>query len=753
MRQRTAFRSCHLCEAACGLELTIRDDVVVGVKGDALDVESQGYLCPKGASVGAIDADPDRLQRPMVRRDGELVEVSWSEAFAEAGRLLKGVAERHGREALSVYIGNPTAHNHAYGHYSAELMKAMGTRQVYSSSTMDAMPQQVAAALMFGHPLAMPLADLDRTDFLLVIGGNPAVSHGSLGHASDYARRIRSVRERGGRVVVVDPIRTRTAEAAGEHVPVRPGTDAHLVASLLQVVTSEGLVALRHLDGQVNGLDELTAAVALYPPERTAARTGVDAQVVRQLARDFAAASPAVAFGRLGTTLSETGTLTNVLINALNVVTGNLDRPGGGMFTTPATGSPLLRPAPGQAVQLGRYRSRVSQRPEVLGEMSVACLAEEILTPGDGQLRGMLTLAGNLARSLPNSGEIERALSTLEALVCVDPYLNQTTRHAHVILPPPPSLSRSHYDLYLYAIGVRNVANFSEPTLPVPDGMLEEWQILLELVAHLSDEGSPYAGCSPEEIDQSLAERRAAKVALELGLDPQDVLAQLQDCGPDRMLDIRLRTGPYGDQFGLRPGGLSLELLRSTPHGVDFGPLVPQLDTVLRTPSGRIELLPVELRGDVERLAETVDDVPDEDELLLVGRRHLRSKNSWLHNVPQLVRGRDRSAVWLHPDDAARQGLSDEDVAEISSRVGTVLAQVRVTDQVMRGVCSIPHGWGNGGDGTRLAVASQHPGTNVNVLTDERRLDLLSGTIAANGVRVRIKKSEAAQARTPQRAR
>ena len=722
----------------------MRGNEVLAVRGDVHDVESKGYLCPKGASVGAVDADPDRLTRPLVRRADQLVEATWDEAFAEAGRLIRSVTGTHGASGLALYVGNPTAHNHAYGYYLSELAQALGGAHLYSSSTMDAMPQQVAATLMFGHPLAMPLPDHPRTSFYLIIGGNPAVSHGSLGHTPDYSERLREIRRRGGRVVVVDPLRTRTAELADEHIAVRPGTDAHLLASILHVVFAEGLTDLGVLDDRVAGLDALAAAVAAFPPERTARRTGVAAPVVRQLARAFSAASPAVAFGRLGTTLSETGTLTNVLINALNVVTGNLDVPGGAMFTTPAAGSPLLAPAVGTfAPPMGRWHSRGSGRPEILGELSVACLAEEILTPGDGQLRGLVILGGNIARSLPNSAKIEQALSSLDALVCVDPYLNQTTRHADVILPPPPSLSRSHYDLFLYAIGVRNVANYSSPVVDVPEGMIEEWQILLELAISVSPEGSARAGKSAAELDQAMVERRVSRIAAGAGRSAQEVLDLLEGEGPDRHLDLKLRTGPYGDQFGLRPDGLSLAVLRAHPHGVDFGPLVPQLHTVLRTPSGLVELLPQEMLGDVERLSQTVEETPGPNELLLVGRRHLRSKNSWLHNIPQLVRGRNRSSLWLHSVDAAAVCLRTGDLARIVSRVGSVIAEVAVTDDVMPGVCSLPHGWGNGGPGTRMAVGDQHPGVNANALTDEARLDVLSGTIAANGVPVKIERVNA----------
>ena len=574
---RMAFRTCPLCEATCGLQLEVEDGRVTRIRGDADDPFSQGFICPKGSTLGALHEDPDRLRRPLVRRDGAHVEVSWDEAFAEVDRRLTAVVAEHGPDAVAVYIGNPNAHNYANTLAIRPLVKALRTKNVYSASTVDQMPKHVACGLVFGHPLAIPVPDIDRTDFLLLLGANPLESNGSLATAPDWPGRLEAIRRRGGRVVVVDPRRTRTAEHADLHVPIRPGTDAALLAGIARALFAEGLADPGPLAEPVTGIDDVEAAVAGFTPERVASFTGVPAETVRSLARELAAAPTAVVYGRIGTHTTAYGTLAAWLVDVLNVLTGNLDRPGGAMF--PHAAHEQQRRPP-RAFRTGRWHSRVRGLPETLSELPVATLADEMETPGEGQVRALLTIAGNPALTTPDAGRLDGLLAELELVVCVDPYLNATTRHADVILPPPSVLEKSHYDLAFTALSVRNVADFSPPVFEREPGSPSEFEILVRLAAIAAGLG---ADADPDALaDATIAGRVAEAVADPAssihGRDADEIVAALGDRpAEERLLDLLLRTGHRGDAFGTRPGGLSLELLEAIPHGIDFGPLEPRL--------------------------------------------------------------------------------------------------------------------------------------------------------------------------------
>jgi anaerobic selenocysteine-containing dehydrogenase len=732
MAERTLPRGCPLCEAMCGLSVTLDErDRIVSVRGDPEDVYSHGYLCPKGALLGAVDDDPDRLTRPLVRRAGELREATWEEAFAEVDRLLTPLLAAD-RNSVAAYTGNPTGHNVAFSLLVGRLARSLGSIQAYSPATMDQLPQNVVAALLFGEPSSIPVPDLDGVDLLVIVGGNPLVSHGSIGAAPDYRGRLKALRRRGGRLVVVDPARTATADVADQHLPVRPGTDLFLLLGVLHTLFAEDLVRLRAAEGLVAGLDEVRAAVAPYPPERVAEVCGVTGPVIVDLARSLVSARRAAVYGRLGTTLTRFGTLTCWAVQVVNILTGHLDRPGGLLFTRPVTGSPTTRPATRAATPFttGRYRTRVSGHPEVLGEFPVAALAEEILTPGPGRVRGLVVYAGNLARSMPDSARMQRALAEVEVLVCVDPYLNETTRHADVVLPPPGALTRDHFDLVLYQYAQRNHARFSVPARPLPAGTPSEWDILLRLCAI-------YEGSDPDLVEDEVAAGLTRSIARTLGVPESTVVAGVPDRGPRRLLDLRIRSGPYGDLFGVNPDGLTLTKLLEHPHGIDLGPLEPRLTEVIRTPSGRIELAPSMVLDELARV--DLDAVrPEPGTLLLIGRRDLRSKNSWLHNIAPLAKGRDRATLYVSPADAADLGLADGVVAEVGSAAGRIRVPVQVTDQVPAGVVSLPHGFGHDDPLARLRTAAGRPGVNSNVLTDGTVLDPLSGTVQMNGIPVRL---------------
>ena len=747
MASRTAFRGCPLCEAGCGLEVTLRgepgQEEVVRIRGDRDDVFSHGFICPKGSTLKQLHEDPDRVRTPLVRRNGALEPASWREAFAEIERRLLPIIDKHGRDAVGVYLGNPTVHNIGSLLYGRLLLKALGTGNLFSASTVDQRPKEISAGLMFGHQLSIPVPDLDRTDYLLLLGANPWASNGSLATAPDWPGRLEAILARGGKLVVIDPRRTRTAEAASEHHAIVPGTDAHLLFGIVHTLFDEDLVELGALDGLVEGLADVERLAREFTPETVAVTCGIDADVVRRLARELARAERGVVYGRIGTTTQEFGTLTSWLVDVCNVLTGNLDRPGGAMFTRAALGAANTRGAPGvgRGVKLGRRASRVRELPETFGELPVVCLAEEIAMPGEGQIRALITLAGNPVLSIPNGAALDVALAGLDFMVSFDIYVNETTRHADVVLPSASPLAKSHYDLALLQLAVRNVANFSPPVLPLGPDELDDWVIVskLALIAQglgatadpaladdlairslvdsaVADEHSPVHGRSADELLDALAPRT----------------------GPERILDFMARTGPYGDGFGApgREGGLTLDLLLEHPHGIDFGALEPRLPEVLRTPSGRVELAPEVLVADVGRLRGSLDR--DRDGLVLVGRRDLRSNNSWMHNLNVLVKGKARCTLQMHPVDASRLDLTDGADATVTSRAGKVVVPVEVTDAIRPGVVSIPHGWGHDLDGVEMSVARAHAGVNSNLLADEDLFDPVSGNAVLNGIPVSV---------------
>jgi anaerobic selenocysteine-containing dehydrogenase len=740
--ERTAYATCPLCEATCGLELQLDNGSVGKIRGDADDVFSHGFICPKGGSLKAFHEDPDRLRAPLVRRGGELVEATWDEAFAEIDRRLPPLLEQHGRDAVAVYIGNPAAHNLTHILYGRVLVKALGTKNIYTASTVDQMPKQVSAGLMFGAGLSVPVPDLDRTGHLLMLGANPLASNGSLMTAPDARGRIRGIRERGGKVVVIDPRRSRTAEQADEHHFIRPGSDAFLLFALVHAIFDEGLDAPGRLAEHVDGYETVRELAAGFAPEDVASACGIEAGEIRRMARELATAERAAVYGRIGTCTQEFGTLASWLVDVLNVITGNLDREGGAMFPRAAAGQTNSQGAPGRGrgFTLGRWASRVRGAPEAFGELPVACLAEEMETPGEGQVRALITVAGNPTVSTPNSGRLTRAVEGLDFMLSLDVYVNETTRHADVILPGPSPLERSHYDLALYQLAVRNVANYSRPVLTPPDDIPQEWETALRLTGVVTGQGPD---ADVQALDDFVAAEGVRREvgrpggALE-GRDQAEILAALEPRrGPERLLDLLLRAGPYGDAFGERPGGLTLERLEAEPHGIDLGPLEPRLPDVLRTQSGTIELAPEPIVGDLGRLrAGLARDT--NGGMVLIGRRQLRSNNSWMHNLEPLVKGKVRCTAHVHPDDAERLGLTDGEPAIVRSRAGEVEVPVEVTDAVMPGVVSIPHGWGHDVDGVRMEVASAHAGTNSNVLADETMIDPLSGNAVLNGIPVEL---------------
>ncbi|MFA1546576.1 molybdopterin oxidoreductase family protein [Actinomadura chokoriensis] len=748
MGDRTAFRTCPLCEALCGLELTLDDaGTVTRVRGDAKDPFSKGFICPKGATLGSLDGDPDRLSEPLLKGEA----TGWDAAFEAVRQGISGIVERYGRDAVAVYIGNPTAHSIAGPLYVAAIVKALGTRNLFTASTADQMPKHVSCGHMFGDPLAIPVPDLDRTGHLLMLGANPLESNGSLASAPDFPGRLKAIQARGGKITVVDPRRTRTAALADEHLFIRPGTDAFFLMALVHTLFAEDLVVDR-LPGRVNGLEDMRALAIDFAPERVASMTGIPADVIRRTARELARADRAAVYGRIGTCTQAYGTLNNWLVDALNILTGNLDREGGAMFPRPAHAPVYRRKKP---FTTGRWRSRVRGLPEVNGELPVATLADEIEAPGEGQIRALITIGGNPALSAPNAARLDRALAGLEFMVSVDPYLNETTRHAHVILPPPRPVQTPHYDIALTGLAVRDYARYSPPLVPLPEGRPSEAVILGRLAMIASGADGDPAALDEMIISSTLARATALQGSPVHGRDPDELRKMLDaDTLTEQRLDMMLRLGPYGDGFGADPAvgdeatprgasgtgyvGLTLARLRTEhPHGLDLGALKPRLDEVLCTTSGRVELCPSTFAADVDRLHAALRTSKAHG-MVLIGRRHLRSNNSWLHNVPELVRGSNICTLQLNPADAERLGVGAGDTVRVTSRTGSVEAVAEPTDTVMPGVVSLPHGWGHDLPGTRTGVARRHAGVNVNAVTDEQEIDPLSGNAVFNGVPVTL---------------
>jgi anaerobic selenocysteine-containing dehydrogenase len=705
----TRLHTCMLCEAVCGLAVEVDGAAVKSIGGDADDPFSRGHICPKAAAIGDVQSDPDRIREPQRREGDRWRPVSWKEALAEAGERLAAIQRKHGRSAVGLYIGNPSVHS-----YSAMLgvpffSRALGSRARFSATSVDQLPQMLAALEMFGHQLLLPVPDVDRTSFFLMLGANPLASNGSLMTAGGISRRLDELRARGGKLVVVDPRRTETAAAADQHLAIRPGTDALLLLAMLQVLFEEGRAELRHLAAFTDGLPRLRAAAARFPPERVAERTRIPAEVVRELARAFAKAPSAVAYGRVGASTQEFGGLTAWLLIALNAVTGNLDREGGFMFTTPAADMVGVSSRTGDRGHFAAWRSRVRGLPEFGGELPAATLAEEIDTEGKGRIRALVTFAGNPVLSTPNGARLERALPGLEYMVSVDVYRNETTRHANLILPTSFGFERDHYDLVFYLLAVRNAARYVKALVPPPPGVRGDFEVLLDLAASLRRYGGGRRG-------------RA------LGA----VLRVARMLGERRILDLMLRFGPHR---------LSLRKLERQPHGIDLGPLRPQLPARLGTPQKRMQLAPSAFLRDLDRLEARLGQAPAE--LVLIGRRALRSNNSWMHNSLRLVKGPPGCVLLMHPDDAAERGLESGARVRVASRVGSVEVPIGVTADVARGVVSLPHGWGHTREGAALGVAAAHAGASLNDLTDEQSVDALSGNAAFSGVPVDVTRARA----------
>lgn len=693
-------RACNLCEAICGLRIEVEDEQIISIKGDPDDPLSRGHICPKAVALQDLQNDPDRLRKPIRKRiaaDGQVEweELAWPDAMDLVAERLTTIYSQQGVDAIGIYLGNPTVHNYGMMTHQKVLFTHLRTRNRYSATSCDQLPHHMASLWLFGHKSLFPIPDIDRSDYFLMLGANPIASNGSIWTVPDVRKRIKELKKRGGKLVVLDPRKTETAEIANEHHFIRPGADVTFLLAVLNCLFSEKLVKLRDLAPLVTGLEQVEAALAEFDAEWAAPHCGVDADSIRRISRELAAAEAGVCYGRMGVSTQAFGALNQWLIYLINIVTGNLDRPGGSLFTTPAM-DPVATTTPGG---FDRVRSRVRGLPEFDRELPVAALAEEILTPGDGQIRALFTGAGNPVLSTPNGRQLDEALDSLEFMVSLDPYLNETTRHADVILPPTSPLEHDHFDLSFHLNAVRNTVRMNEAVFTPPEGSLHDWQIFNGL---------------------------GARVARILGLEHRD----LPD--PQDIVAMAIEYGPYGAERGL-----TLAEVREHPSGIDLGPLRSQFPGRLRTPDKKLNCATPEPLADLARVRERFSATTPG--LMLIGRRDARTNNSWMHNFHRLVKGRDRCTVMAHPRDLASRGIEAGERVQISSRVGMIELVVEVSEDIMPGVISIPHGWGHNRNGLRMAIASAHGGESCNDLTDDQEVDVLSGNAVLNGVPVELK--------------
>lgn len=749
------LRTCTLCEAMCGIEITHEQGRILSIKGDPHDPLSRGHICPKAVALQDIQEDPDRLRYPMIRTPQGWERISWENAFNEVASRIRNLQAKHGHNAVALYLGNPSVHNVGTMLTLLPLINALKTHNRFSATSADQLAPMLVSMKLYGNQLLFPVPDIDRTDFMLCIGGNPMASNGSLFTAPGFRRRVKALQARGGKLVVIDPRRTETAEIADQHHFIRPGSDALLLMAMLHTLFRQDLVNTGRLSGRIQGINIVRNMVAGFTPQRVAKHVGIKAKDIRQLAIDFASAERACCYGRMGVSTQNFSTLTHWLINLLNILTGNLDEPGGVMFTRPAIDLPGLAEAGGQTGSFNSRKSRVRKLPEFGGEFPVATLADEILVEGKGQVRALITIAGNPVLSTPNGKRLETALEKLDFMVAVDFYLNETTRHADIILPPTAPLEHGHYDLALHMVTVRNTAKYSPPLYkPQPD-TLHDWEILLELARRLQTR-SPLKWAAVE-LQHQMMKRLGVEGVLDLllrigpygvqseTLNPlqqrlvKTLYRKLEDRGGLRAI---LDASPFSRHTRDRHHHLTLRKLRDNPHGIDLGPLEPCLPERLATPARIINLVPNLFIKDVARLQRVLERSTKQspDSFLLIGRRDIRSNNSWMHNSQRLVKGKKRCTALLHPDDAARLQIHDGENIVISSRVGEIEIPAELSDNVMPGVICVPHGWGHHRDGTQLRVASQHAGVSLNDITDERSIDAISGVAAFNGQVVTVSK-------------
>ncbi len=719
------YRTCNLCEAMCGLKIEFSGQQIHSIKGDKQDPFSQGHICPKAVALQDLYTDKDRLTSPVQKTKNGWQPISWQDAFDEIAKRIKRIQQEFGRDAVGVYQGNPNVHNLEALLYAPSFFRQLKTKNRYSATSVDQLPHHLAAMLMFGHPLMLPIPDIDRTEHMIVMGANPVVSNGSIMSSPNIKKRLKAIQQRGGKIITIDPRFTETSQIADQHLPIKPGSDAFLLMAMLHFLFEHDLVHCNGLEPHLDGLEQVKQMVADYHPDTVASLTGISSAEIGKMVTDFCQAKRAVLYARIGVSTHEFGSLVNWLVNLFNLLTGNLDSPGGAMFATAAVD--LVGHKPAKAKKFARYRSRVSGYPETISELPVVALAEEILTPGKGQIKAMFVAAGNPLLSTPNNQLLTEAFAQLDFMVSIDFYINETSKYADIILPPPSPLERPHYDLIFNQLAVRNYARYSEPMFAPKQGSLTEGEI--------------YTGLMQAFCSDDLKSRVKTWTKLKV----------MKLLGPKGMLNKALIKGPYGkkNSHNLPPeltGGLTIKKLIGYKHGLDLGPLKPRFPQGILTPNRKIQVAPNEFVDDLNRLQtsfvnqrlEKAEQPKLKNQMLLIGRRDPRTCNSWMHNSYRLVKGKPGCIAHINSQDAKDLSINSGELIRVSSRVGEIKIPVEVTDTIRPGVISIPHGWGHGVDATKLSIANAHTGVSVNQLTDEKFVDQLTGNAALNGVPVKV---------------
>lgn len=739
---RNHYRICSFCEQHCGIVVDVDHATgnVLTVRGDKDDPLSQGYICPKAYAMKDLHEDPDVLKQPMIRRDGQLLPVSWDEALDFAAERIRDLQKQYGKDSLAFFPGNSAAHVPSLMLYTPVLADALGTKQVYTSASVDTNPHLLVAMAMFGSLASIPVPDIDRCTYFLIIGANPLQSNGSLMTAPGVPRRLRAIQDKGGKIVVVDPRRTETAAMADWHLPIRPGADACLLFAIVRILFEDGLVRPRHIEGLAKGIDELRVLCQPFTPEVASEASGIEASDIRRLAHELFNAERACVYGRIGSSMQQFGSVTNWLIVVVNVLTGNLDREGGSMFPQGVFEAIFLNDRCTETeMPYGRWHSRVRELPELGGTLPAAGMAEEMDTPGHGQVKGLITMGGNPVIAFPNGGgRLTDALKNLEFMMCIDIYINETTKYADVVLPSPSRFTHSDFMIYFTILTVRDYLRWSPPIFDLPDGALHDWDIICRLVSRLEGITSQEAeGRALRGLYDQLKNQGNPVVA---SLSFEQVLQHLGTEGDqDRMFDLLVRSGPYGDHFGDRPGGLTLEAMKAMPHGVDFGAVKPRIENVIHFPDGKIDLAPPLIVSDILRLRDWMEHKEAEG-LQLIGRRQVRSYNSWTHNFKSLAKGPELCCLLMNPIDAEERGIRDGTKVSVSSRTGQLVVDVGLSDEMRRGVVSIPHGWGHDDDDIPGQTrAKSRPGVNSNILADEMLMDVPSANVNLNGIQVVVK--------------
>jgi len=709
---KSHYRTCNLCEAMCGLKIQVSGDKVISIKGDKQDPLSHGHICPKAVALQDLYTDTDRLTMPVKKTDQGWQTISWKEAFKLVARRIDLIQTEHGRDAVGVYQGNPTVHNLEAMVYGSAFFRQLGTKNRYTATSVDQLPHHLASILMFGHPLLIPIPDIDRTEHMIILGANPVVSNGSMMTVPNVKKRLKAIQQRGGKVVTIDPRKTETAMLADQHLFIRPGSDAFLLLAMINHLFSQQLINCDAIKGYLDQFDMIQELVEAYTPEAVAEQVEINADEIKSLVENFCAAESAVLYARIGVSTHEFGSVVMWLVNLFNILTGNFDRAGGVMFTKPAID--LISDKKRTTKQFARYRSRVKGYPETVGEFPVATLADEILTPGKGQIKAMIVAAGNPLLSTPNNARLTKAFEQLDFMLSIDFYINETSKHADVILPPPTPLERDHYDLVFNHLAVRNYAKYSLALFKKKKGSLSESEIYRRLIKLTAN--------------KDFSSKIIAKLAV------------MKWLGLKGIIDKALKKGVYGKSAGK----LNLKKLLKQPHGLDLGALEPCCPQRLKTDNKKVQLAPQEFVKDLARVKSSFESIRKSSEnnsgfpFKLIGRRDPRTCNSWMHNSYRLVKGKPACLAHMNPKDAEKLAIQDGALIRVASRVGEISLPVELTDNILSGVISVPHGWGHGISDTQISIANAHPGVSINQITDERFIDQLSGNTALNGVPVRI---------------